>query len=163
MNRIEALIFMTIISTIKSVTGQDPPPTCYCYPAASSQQICMLQGCSLVTNPHCDTGDYFTSNGGVMIYPDVAGGSFAGCNCPKTPYNLRNNGYASAHFNYSTCTEFGANVRHDLINIATDCCNFCCDRNDPYPPNAGDRRSILNKSLFFSGLMMLILIGLNIS
>ncbi|CAF3631657.1 unnamed protein product, partial [Rotaria sp. Silwood2] len=70
--------------------------------------------------------------------------NYRGCNCPYYPYNfvIDNGGYYNYngfpnYYNYTTCTDFGGNARDahgnvpPNVNNATDCCNFCCNRNDP--------------------------------
>ena len=77
-------------------------------------------------------------------YPGFVGR--LGCNCPNTSVTIFHNGvfFHDAYYNYhyTTCTDFGRRARdvNDTRsggdNPAIDCCNYCCDRNDPYPPPA---------------------------
>ena len=74
---------------------------------------------------------------------------FFACNCPNTPSIVRHNSYYGylagfdfgpfVSYDHSNCTDFGGNARDSsghlppFANNATDCCNFCCGRNDLYP------------------------------
>lgn len=123
----------------------------------------------------------------------VIGGSridtYFGCTCPGYYYNTTNAYYYTYAalpdgtpvifangYNYATCTDFGLNARDSYGNLpgdghqAIDCCNFCCNRTDPYTlptttilPTGGGSIIILYKSLYLSGLTMLILTTLKIN
>lgn len=100
----------------------------------------------VVLNVHCNDGTY------PIPLPVVAGvyvGYYGpvpilffdyGCNCPNSTHTGTNGHYGGdsridpgGPFNYTTCTGFGGDHNFIFGNNATDCCNFCCDRNDPYP------------------------------
>ncbi len=127
-------------------TAEIPPNACTC----SNGTTCWTRGCSNVTNPYCNNtfdGDW---NYGHIYYafPDSYEPHYVGCNCPLSSSTATHNafyldlqGISTLNFtrhNYTTCTAFGRNAR-DLhghvpidVNNATDCCNYCCGRNDPY-------------------------------
>lgn len=98
------------------------------------------RGCSICTNVHCNNDDF---DSGLFIFDSAFLYALNfGCNCPNSPSNATNNGFvfdnitaaSEYYYYYDTCTGFAGNVSADADN-ANDCCNFCCDRNDPYPTN----------------------------
>lgn len=144
------VMVLVLLLTMNGATEQKPPLGCFCFFANSPHDDCSTRGCSTGTNLDCKnysdvsrsviTGYYIGYYGPVPVeFFDY------GCNCPISSYT-GNNGYYSGDpvhadpggpFNYTTCTAFGTvGGGHDFIfaSNATDCCNFCCDRNDPYPP-----------------------------
>ncbi len=126
---------------MKDTTGQ--PTDCVCR-LANHTDHCNTRGCSNGTNFYCNNGRADFHYAGISLGD---AGAYNGCNCPRTPFNVSFNGiYGSTDiyayfYNYTTCTNFGGDARDvsDHIptnaNNATDCCNFCCDRNDPHPRN----------------------------
>ncbi|CAF0953595.1 unnamed protein product [Didymodactylos carnosus] len=128
--------------TMKTTIGQ-PPANCVCYPPNHGPsppppdiKTCNTRGCSRGSNPYC------------YIYPLNLGRNnyynYRGCNCPYYSYDhvIDNGAYYNFNgfptfYNYTTCTDFGSNARDAHGNVppdgnnAIDCCNFCCDPNDP--------------------------------
>ena len=94
-----------------------------------------------------------------------------------TPSNhhATHNGYmGGSGYHYDTCTAYGGNARDRSGNVlsdanyATDCCNYCCGRNDPHPippatnpilTNNGHKIGV-SKPLYWSSLIMLPLVAL---
>lgn len=134
------IMVVALLLTMSPTTGQ--PVDCYCR-SANHTDYCHTHGCSNGTNVHCNNGARFDFNYAAITF--VNGGAYRGCNCPSSPFKMTFNGYFgfsdifADHFNYTTCTHFGGNARDATGNVpanannATDCCNFCCGRNDPHP------------------------------
>lgn len=126
-------LFLTINST--SIR----PFNCNCR-RPNQTEYCYIRGCSNGTNGQCNTGKLYNTNYAALSL----GFSYRGCNCPGTPSNVMFNGFFDSSvlygetYNYTNCTNFGTNARDSSggipakANEATDCCNFCCNRNDPY-------------------------------
>lgn len=133
---------LALFLIMSPTTGQ--PADCYCRPA-NHTDYCHTRGCSNGTNVHCNNGARFDANYAAIAFADA--GAYRGCNCPRSPFNVGFNGFYGSSdifayiFNYTTCTNFGGNARDSTDNVpvnannATECCNFCCGRNDPYPKN----------------------------
>ena len=152
MSSINVIVVLALFALMKT-TAQLPPYFCYCYNSLPVDP-CWNCGCSNVTNPYCNE-DFDTAplTYGYIVYfrpiNSTYTPAYVGCSCPLTPSTASHNAvyfdrpnvlpYNFTHHNYTTCTAFGGNARnlHDHIpeyaNNATDCCNFCCGRNDPYP------------------------------
>ena len=151
MNHVNVVAILALFVTKKATTGQGSPSHCVCHYANNTyfSNHCDTRGCSVGTNVHCNNGDFdvlfiFCSS---FFYMSFNNTSF-GCNCPNSPSNATHNGVyfnltagSEYYYNYDTCTGFAGNAHDDRgdvsagANNATDCCNFCCDRNDPYPTN----------------------------
>lgn len=144
MDRMKIMIVLTLVLTTKTIAGQ--PKNCICHTYSISNGTshytnCNTRGCSVGTNPVCDRYYFIDLNccdGGLY-------GVYHGCNCPNSLYNGNHNGAygrpfgtSNYNYNYTTCTDYGLNARDDSgsipygSNVATDCCNYCCDRDDPY-------------------------------
>ena len=137
MSSAKMIMILALLSTMKATIGQQPD-YCVCTVAAAAHTYCHTRGCSLGTNSYCNDGSFdelpffrfvmceLTHDGDTPRY---------GCNCPNTPSTSTYNGYYGiAGYDYTTCTDFGGTARGPTTNDAVDCCNFCCGRNDPYPP-----------------------------
>lgn len=145
MNSTKVIIILALLLTMKTTIGQ--PVNCNCRIAFISNGTahysnCKTRGCSVGTNPLCDSYYFIDLNccdGGLY-------GIYHGCNCPNSAYNANHNGaygrpfgHTNYNYNYTTCTDYGLNARDDSgsvpygSNVAIDCCNFCCGRNDSYP------------------------------
>ena len=150
MNRRKIIILFSLLLTMKTIIGQVQPVNCNCYIAFVSNgtinyNSCNTRGCSVGTNSVCDRYSYSYYFLKFRCCDGGAYGSYYGCNCPNSAYSGSHNGaYGPAigkpeyNYNYTTCTDYGSNARDSTgdvpygENVATDCCNYCCDRNDPY-------------------------------
>ncbi len=140
------IMILAFFLTMKATIGRSVN-SCGCRHADDSQVICVTRGCSVGTNPHCNNADfgrdpftYFNFELGIWDPILLDTYYYNGCNCPGSPSNISTNGYYADighrlndyRYNYTNCTGFGGKkYDHDAI----DCCNFCCDRNDPYATN----------------------------
>lgn len=142
------MVILVLFLSIQVTIEQFPPDNCFCNSAADpSGRHCNSRGCSVGTNAACSNHSVSFANGYyVMVdfdpdYPGFVGR--IGCNCPNSSTTIYHNGYffhgPYYGYHYTTCTDFGNrardvnNTRPGGVNAATDCCNFCCDRNDPHP------------------------------
>jgi len=131
---------LALLLTMKARVGQSTD--CFCSPAGFPYDYCFTRGCSLGNNSDCNPD----SPHGVIRYSDRYDDYANGCNCPISPSTNISANYipggfpdrASTYY-YTTCTGYGGNAP-DVYGYtpaarynATDCCNFCCDRTDPYP------------------------------
>ena len=140
MNRVTLVVILTSYLIMTATSEQRPPKYCSCYlPTTDS---CTTRGCSNGTNVYCNAGIFFPVISYGDFGPDIPTHDL-GSSCPNNPCNITFNGYYAGYivadpggpFNYTTCTDFGYVGGHfcEYGNNATDCCNFCCNRNDPYP------------------------------
>lgn len=133
----------------KTITGQ-LPSNCGCYLADDPTDAagCSTRGCSVGNNIFCnnyfDTSPYRYATLADTSQSATDYASYRGCNCPGSTSTATHNGYygtSTNHYGYSytNCTDYGGNARNTDghipadIDTATDCCNFCCNRNDSYP------------------------------
>ena len=127
MNSRKIIIVFLLLSNMKTIIGQAQPVNCKCHIAFISNGTvhftdCNTRGCSIGTNSFCDRYSFY-----FLTFRCCDGGAY-GPAIGKPEYN----------YNYTTCTDYGYNARDRTgdvpygENIATDCCNYCCDRNDPY-------------------------------
>ena len=148
MSNAKVIVMLALFLTIKVTIEQFPPSNCFCTSAADpGGRNCNSRGCSVGTNTACSNRSVHFANGLYVIvdfdpdYPGFVGR--IGCNCPNSSATIYQNGYffhgPYYGYHYTTCTDFGNRAR-DVnktqpggVNAATDCCNFCCDRHDPYP------------------------------
>jgi len=152
MSSAKIVMALAFFLTMKATTAP-PPSYCVCRNATNIRAPlgCVTIGCSLGTNPFCNNG-YFDTDGPAYAVFSGSGAvgrlySRYGCNCPDSPSNATHNayygpyGYVPLGYNYITCTGFGGNARDTRGNVPPDsvvttiCCNFCCNRTDPYPVN----------------------------
>ncbi len=170
-------MILALFLTMKATIGQ--PLNCACLRdyggAVLPTGYCNTRGCSNVTNRACYSGTYDGGPFDVIMYstlyffvpgPGAVGGHYYdGSYGPFVGYD------------YTNCTDYGGNARDDSGHVlptaryATNCCNFCCGRNDSLPitttttittTTSGSREIMLNKSLYLSGLTMLVLTVLKI-
>ena len=169
------------------------PPNRSPNPPHSEVQACSTPGCSRDPNPYCyiyplnyghnNNNNHFRGcNCPYYSYDFVSdNGAY---------YN--SNGFPT-FYNYTACADFGSNARDDHDNVpphvhdAVGCCNFCCHHEHNLTTTGADTTEIttagsiklttttstdavtsgceiiLNKSLYFSGLTMLILVTLVIN
>ena len=130
-------MLLALFLTINSTTIR--PANCNCR-RANHTDHCYIRGCSNGTNDQCNTGSHYNTNYAALSL----GFSYRGCNCPGNPFNVMFNGFFGSvdlhayTYNCASCTNFGTNAHGTsgrvpaIANDAIDCCNFCCNRNDPH-------------------------------
>lgn len=139
------IIVLPLFLTMTSTNGQ--PSDCACYNGGVDPP-CYARGCSRGNNPSCYNGHYVDSGGDRgFTFANLnfwGTNGYTGCNCPGYSY-ISNNGFyhdisSRSGYNYDTCTSYGLNARDHSSDVpggandAIDCCNYCCDRHDPYDP-----------------------------
>lgn len=150
-------MILAFFLTMKNTVGQRKANTnCHCYTAVT-HETCNGAGCSRGSNPNC-TGASSPDGSDIIFYLTATDG-YLGCNCPgylpaavlNGFYGTRDNihdgktrlhngiGIVGSGYIYTTCTDFGGDARNSdnrrpgNANDATDCCNYCCGRNDSRP------------------------------
>ncbi|CAF2243838.1 unnamed protein product [Rotaria magnacalcarata] len=138
MTAAKVTIIVILFLTINPRTGQSDGCSCR---RPNHTGHCLIRGCSNGTNAQCNTGTFYDTRYAALSL----GFTYRGCNCPGNPFNVTFNAVYNTitplhiyMFNYNNCTEFGRNARDDSgaipynANNAIYCCNYCCDRHDPY-------------------------------
>ena len=149
MKSAKIIVILNFFLIFKTIIGQ-LPSNCGCYLADDPTDAagCSTRGCSIGNNIFCnnyfDTSPYRYATLADTSQSATDYASYRGCNCPGSNSTATYNGYygtSANHYGYSytNCTDYGGNARNTDghipadIDTATDCCNFCCNRNDPYP------------------------------